>query len=130
MPLPTNDKDKRTVVIGAGPAGLSAALELTRHDIAPLVLEKDDIVGGISRTQCYKGYHFDMGGHRFYTKSAEVRKIWEDALGDEFMIRPRLSRIFYKQKFFFMVKLINQLMLKVYVSHREHVKLLKLQAAQ
>lgn len=92
--------DSKYVIIGAGPAGLSAAYELTRHGVAPLVLEKDNIVGGIARTESYKGYHFDMGGHRFFTKSDEVDAFWHEVLHDDFIQRPRLSRIFYRGRFF------------------------------
>ena len=92
--------EEKAVVIGGGPAGLAAATELLRQDTKPLVLEADDIIGGISRTQCYKGYHFDMGGHRFYTKSKEVRDFWQETLDEEFLVRPRLSRILYDGKFF------------------------------
>ncbi|HMB95042.1 MAG TPA: NAD(P)/FAD-dependent oxidoreductase, partial [Tepidisphaeraceae bacterium] len=92
--------DQKFVIIGAGPAGLSAAYELTRHGIMPLVLEKDHIVGGIARTETYKGYHFDMGGHRFFTKSDEVDTLWREVLGNDFLQRPRLSRIYYKKRFF------------------------------
>ncbi len=88
------------VVIGGGPAGLTAAYELNRYGIKPIVLEKDRIVGGIARTESYKGFKFDMGGHRFFTKSEIVQKFWEEILADEFITRPRLSRIFYKGKFF------------------------------
>ena len=90
----------RVVVIGAGPAGLSAALELTKRGIHPIVHEKDQLVGGLSRTQCHKGFRFDMGGHRFYTKSAEVNGMWQSLLGEDFLLRPRLSRIYYDKKFF------------------------------
>jgi protoporphyrinogen oxidase len=88
------------VIIGAGPAGLSAAYELTRHGITPLVVEKDHIVGGIARTETYKGFHFDMGGHRFFTKSNEVDAFWREVLGEDFLQRPRMSRIYYKKRFF------------------------------
>jgi protoporphyrinogen oxidase len=88
------------LVIGAGPAGLTAALELLRHGHLPLVIEKDGIVGGISRTESYKGFHFDMGGHRFYTKSAYVNRLWKELLAGELLLRPRLSRIYYRGKFF------------------------------
>ena len=88
------------IVIGGGPAGLTAAFELTKLQQTPLVLEKNDKVGGIARTENYRGYHFDMGGHRFFTKSAQVQQFWQDILGDDFLRRPRLSRIFYKNKYF------------------------------
>jgi protoporphyrinogen oxidase len=90
----------RVVVIGAGPAGLTAARELARRGLAPIVLEKDGIVGGLARTERYKGFHFDMGGHRFFTKVDEVKKIWQEILGSEFLRRPRLSRIYYNGRFF------------------------------
>jgi protoporphyrinogen oxidase len=95
-----NTTGKRAVIIGAGPAGLTAALELSRHEIPSLVLEAEKQVGGLARTFNYKGYLFDVGGHRFFTKWEEVNKIWNDILGEEFSIRTRLSRIYYRGKFF------------------------------
>jgi len=92
---------KNVVVIGAGPAGLTAAYELTKHDLFPIVLEKRDIVGGLARTENYDGYRFDLGGHRFFTKSLEVQRMWHELLGKDFLRRPRLSRIYYQKKFFF-----------------------------
>ncbi len=89
-----------TVIIGAGPAGLTAAYELTRAGYSVTVLEGDDIVGGISRTAQYKGFRFDIGGHRFFTKIAPVQALWEEILGDEFISVPRLSRIHYNGRFF------------------------------
>ncbi|MGH7232200.1 MAG: NAD(P)/FAD-dependent oxidoreductase [Nitrospiraceae bacterium] len=88
------------VIIGGGPAGLTAAYELVRAGIRPIVLEKTDKVGGIARTESYKGFRFDMGGHRFFTKSDLVKLIWEEVLGKDFLRRPRLSRIYYKGRFF------------------------------
>jgi protoporphyrinogen oxidase len=89
------------VIAGAGPAGLTAAYELTRHGCPCVVLEADPtMVGGISRTDVYKGYRFDIGGHRFFSKSDEVNALWKDVLGDEFITRNRLSRIYYDGKFF------------------------------
>ncbi len=82
--------NRQVVVIGAGPAGLTAAYELTKYDIEPIVLEKYDKVGGIARTENYRGFYFDMGGHRFYTKAKEVNQIWAEVLGNEFLRRPRL----------------------------------------
>jgi protoporphyrinogen oxidase len=88
------------VVVGGGPAGLTAALELTDLGCRPTVLEKSQLVGGIARTESYKGFRFDMGGHRFFTKSDQVREIWYRILGEKFLRRPRMSRIFFKKKFF------------------------------
>ena len=93
--------EKQVVVIGGGPAGLTAGYELTKFDLRPVVLEKQSLVGGLARTESYKGFHFDLGGHRFFTKVEEVKKMWHDVLGGEFLHRPRLSRIYYKGKFFF-----------------------------
>jgi protoporphyrinogen oxidase len=90
----------RHVVIGAGPAGLTAARELARQGRPVVVLEQAGIVGGLARTESYKGFHFDMGGHRFFTKVDEVQKIWHEVLGADFRRRPRLSRIYYDGRFF------------------------------
>src|SRR4051812_49957241 len=88
------------VVIGAGPAGLTAAFQLHKHDIASTVLEADDMVGGISRTAQRDGWRFDIGGHRFFTKVQPVEDLWHEILPqEEFLMRPRKSRIFYKGKY-------------------------------
>src|SRR5262245_11317330 len=92
--------EKQFVVIGAGPAGLTAAYELAKLDLHPLVLEEYDKVGGLARTENYQGFHFDMGGHRFFTKVNEVNEMWREVLNGNFLRRPRLSRIFYNCKFF------------------------------
>jgi protoporphyrinogen oxidase len=89
------------VIIGAGPAGLTAAYQLSKAGKQALVFEKGPIVGGIARTENYKGYGVDIGGHRFFTKVAEVEAIWREVLGDDFLHRARLSRIYYKNKFFY-----------------------------
>jgi protoporphyrinogen oxidase len=88
------------VIIGAGPAGLTAGLEATKHGLKPVVVERRDKVGGIACTEDYKGFLFDMGGHRFFSKVREVLTIWNEILGDNFLVRPRLSRIYYQGKFF------------------------------
>ncbi|HTL04365.1 MAG TPA: NAD(P)/FAD-dependent oxidoreductase [Gemmatimonadales bacterium] len=88
------------VVIGAGPAGLTAAYLLSKQGHRVTVLEGDDIVGGISQTAQYKGYRFDIGGHRFFTKVQPVQDLWEELLGPEFISVPRLSRIHYNGKYF------------------------------
>ncbi len=90
----------QVVILGAGPAGLAAAYDLARRGEAPVVLEKTEAVGGISRTVEYEGFYFDLGGHRFFTKFDEVNRLWEEVLGDDFLLRPRLSRIFYNGRFF------------------------------
>ena len=88
------------IIIGAGPAGLTAGYELIKHNVRSIVLERADKVGGISRTETYKGYRFDIGGHRFFTKVGEVQLIWQEILGDDFIQVPRLSRIYYEKKFY------------------------------
>jgi len=90
----------RTVVIGAGPAGLVTAYDLVRNGQKAIVLEQADKVGGISRTETYKGYRFDIGGHRFFTKVGEVQALWKEILGDDFIQVPRMSRIYYRNRFF------------------------------
>ncbi|MBI2689983.1 MAG: NAD(P)/FAD-dependent oxidoreductase [Acidobacteria bacterium] len=97
---PSADSTPPVIILGAGPAGLTAAYELRKNDIRSVVLEKDNTVGGISRTAEYKGYLFDIGGHRFFTKVTIVRKMWQEVLGADLLSRPRLSRIFYRRKFF------------------------------
>jgi protoporphyrinogen oxidase len=91
----------RTVIVGAGPAGLTAAWELTRNGRAAIVIEQDPIhVGGIARTVSYKGFRFDIGGHRFFSKNAEIEKLWNEILGDRMIERDRLSRMYYRGRFF------------------------------
>ncbi|HEX8289050.1 MAG TPA: NAD(P)/FAD-dependent oxidoreductase [Pyrinomonadaceae bacterium] len=94
---------KRVAIIGAGPAGLTAAYSLLKKDnqISVTVLESDPkYVGGISRTVEYKGFRFDIGGHRFFSKSKEVEDFWTEILPNDMLNRPRSSRIFYRGKFF------------------------------
>jgi protoporphyrinogen oxidase len=88
-------------IIGAGPAGLTAAYLLTKKHVPVTVLEADPVyVGGISRTAKYKGYHFDIGGHRFFSKSKEVEDLWTELLPEDMLQRPRSSRIYYNGQFF------------------------------
>ena len=102
--------DSQVVIIGAGPAGLTAGYELAKLNRRLVLLEKDNQVGGLARTESYKGFYFDMGGHRFFTKVEEVKRMWQEILGQDFLRRPRLSRIFYNGKFFdYPLKPINAL---------------------
>ena len=91
---------KKVLIIGAGPAGLTAGYELTKQGYKVTIAEKDKIVGGISRTVKYKGFRFDIGGHRFFTKNKEVENWWGEVLKEDFLKRPRLSRWYYRKKFF------------------------------
>src|SRR5438477_5783085 len=88
-------------VIGAGPAGLTAAYCLSKQNPSVMVIEKDPVyVGGISRTVEYNGFMFDIGGHRFFSKSKEVVDLWQEILPNDFIARPRLSRIYYGGKYY------------------------------
>src|SRR5438132_3938655 len=89
-----------TAVLGGGPAGLTAAHVLGRQGVRATLFEADGVVGGIAKTVEFNGYRFDLGGHRFYTKLKQVERLWESLAGDEFMTRPRLSRIYYDGKYF------------------------------
>ncbi len=89
------------ICIGAGPAGLTAAYHLSRAGARVTVLERDPVnVGGISRTEKYKGFRFDVGGHRFFSRSREIEALWLEILGDQLITRQRKSRIFYQGKLF------------------------------
>ncbi len=99
---PSNTSTTHTdvVILGAGPAGLTAAYELSAAGVSCIVLERDAVVGGLAKTVDYKGYLFDLGGHRFYTKVELIERLWHEVLGGDFLERPRLSRIFYRGRFF------------------------------
>lgn len=93
---------RKTVVMGAGPSGLSAGYELSKAGENVVIFEKELQVGGISKTINYKDSYFDLGGHRFFTKISEVNSLWFEVLGSELFIeRPRLSRIYYNNRFFY-----------------------------
>ena len=95
------DTQVDVAIIGAGPAGLTAAYLLTKAGLTVTVIEKDDrYVGGISRTVEHEGFRFDIGGHRFFSKSKEVVHLWNEILPDDFIVRPRMSRIYYEGKFY------------------------------
>jgi len=92
---------KSVAIIGAGPAGLTAGYQLRKHDISTCIFEADPkYVGGISRTVKYKDFLFDIGGHRFFSKSKEIEDLWDEILPQDMLQRPRQSRIFYRDKFF------------------------------
>jgi protoporphyrinogen oxidase len=99
-----------TVIIGAGPAGLTAAYELSKLGVPSTILEADQQVGGISRTVNYRGFRFDIGGHRFFSKVPLINELWQEILGEAFLTRPRLSRIYYRGHFFdYPLKALNAL---------------------
>ena len=95
----TVEADTPTVVLGAGPAGLTAGYLLAKQGRPVLVLESESQVGGLAKTVERDGYRFDLGGHRFFTKSDEVERLWHEILKDEFLLRPRLSRIYWNGRF-------------------------------
>jgi protoporphyrinogen oxidase len=91
----------RVVVIGAGPAGLTSAYELTKHGVPVVVLEQDPVyVGGLARTAEHRGYRFDIGGHRFFSKNQEIEDLWTEILADDMITCRRLSRIYYRGRYF------------------------------
>ena len=90
---------RRHLVIGGGPAGLTAAYYLAKRGEPVLVVEAEDQLGGIAKTKEQDGYRFDLGGHRFFTKAKEVDDMWHEVLDEEFLERPRMSRIYWNKKF-------------------------------
>ena len=92
---------QQVVIIGGGPAGLTAGYPLAKQGVPVQVLEADPrYVGGLSRTAQYKGFHFDIGGHRFFSKSKAVEDLWTELLPHDMLDRPRSSRIYYRQILF------------------------------
>src|SRR6476660_1406053 len=97
---PARAQGRPYVVIGGGPAGLTAGYLLAKEGKRVIVLEADDQVGGLAKTVVDPdGYRFDLGGHRFFTKSKEVNDLWLEIMGDEFLLRPRMSRIFWRGRY-------------------------------
>lgn len=92
--------NKKVIILGAGPTGLSAGYQLTKKGVETVVLEKENYVGGISRTVVKNGYRFDLGGHRFFTKNDEIINFVKEVMGDELVPTPRTSRIFFNGKYF------------------------------
>jgi len=95
----TQDTSQTILVLGGGPAGLTAGYLLGQANRSALVFEAEDQVGGIAKTVERDGYRFDLGGHRFFTKSIEVDTLWHEVLGDEFLRRPRMSRIYWNNRY-------------------------------
>jgi protoporphyrinogen oxidase len=93
------DSSQKTLVLGAGPAGLTAGYLLGKAGRDVVVLEAEGQVGGLAKTVEIDGYRFDLGGHRFFTKSIEVETLWHQILGEEFLLRPRMSRIFWNGRY-------------------------------
>jgi protoporphyrinogen oxidase len=91
--------ERPVLALGGGPAGLTAAYLLAKRGKPVIVLESSGQVGGLARTEVRDGYRFDLGGHRFFTKAREVDELWHEVLGDEFLRRPRQSRIYWNHKF-------------------------------
>ena len=90
---------RQAIIVGAGPAGLTAALELLRRtDVVPVVLEASEEIGGISRTIRYKGNRMDIGGHRFFSKSDRVMQWWIDLMPPEWRWRTEIAEISYQGK--------------------------------
>ncbi|MFH1575235.1 MAG: NAD(P)/FAD-dependent oxidoreductase [Acidobacteriota bacterium] len=93
--------ERKVIIAGAGPAGLTAAYELCRRGLSPIVFEKYNRVGGHARTEEFRGYRFDIGGHRFITKIRRIDQIWHEILREKFLRVRRLSRIYYNNRFFY-----------------------------
>src|SRR3954470_20631772 len=91
--------DRPVAVIGGGPAGLTAGYLLAKQGRPVIVFEAEDQGGGIAKTEVRDGYRFDLGGHRFFTKSKEVDALWHEVMKEEFLLRPRMSRIYWRGKF-------------------------------
>jgi protoporphyrinogen oxidase len=91
--------ERPVVVLGGGPAGLTAGYLLAKQGKSVIVLESTDQVGGIARTEVRDGFRFDLGGHRFFTKVKEVDDLWHEIMKEEFLKRPRQSRIYWHRKF-------------------------------
>ena len=98
-PTQPTDSSRPTLVLGAGPAGLTAGYLLAKRGLPVVVVEAEGQVGGLAKTVERDGYRFDLGGHRFFTKSKEVERLWHEVLTDEFLLRPRMSRIYWNRKF-------------------------------
>lgn len=100
----------KIVILGAGPAGLAAGYELVKNGHQVTIVERENKVGGLARTEKYQTNSFDIGPHRFFTKNQEIQKFWEEILGQDLLRRPRLTRIYYRKKYFYYpLRLFNAL---------------------
>src|SRR3954454_23207404 len=90
--------DRPVAVIGGRPAGLTAGSLLAKQGLPVIVFEAEDQVGGLAKTEVRDGYRFDLGGHRFFTKSKDVDDLWHEVMKEECLLRPRMSRIFWNGK--------------------------------
>ncbi|HTL48920.1 MAG TPA: NAD(P)/FAD-dependent oxidoreductase [Verrucomicrobiae bacterium] len=90
----------KALILGAGPAGLSAAHELSNHGVSCHVVDRHTQVGGLCRTLDFEGYRFDIGGHRFLSRSVEVNDLWKNVLGQELLTKSRKSRIYFRGQFY------------------------------
>jgi protoporphyrinogen oxidase len=97
--LERGGSDRPVAVLGGGPAGLTAGYLLAKQGRPVIVFEAEDQVGGLAKTEVRDGYRFDLGGHRFFTKSEEVNSLWHEVMNEEFLKRPRMSRIYWNGKF-------------------------------
>jgi protoporphyrinogen oxidase len=96
--VPPELREKPTVILGAGPAGLTAGYLLAKQGLPVVILEAEDQVGGLAKTEVRDGYRFDLGGHRFFTKAKEVDALWHEIMREEFLERPRMSRIYWRDR--------------------------------
>ena len=94
IPAATATRERPILVLGAGPAGLTAGYLLAKEGLPVVVVEAEWQVGGIAKTEVRDGYRFDLGGHRFFTKVDEVNELWFEIMREEFLLRPRMSRIY------------------------------------
>ncbi len=103
MERPDPLRERPTLILGAGPAGLTAGYLLAKQGLPVIVFEAEDQVGGIAKTEVREGpggeYRFDLGGHRFFTKVEEVDDLWHEIMREEFLLRPRMSRIYWRRRF-------------------------------
>jgi protoporphyrinogen oxidase len=99
IPAANATRERPILVLGAGPAGLTAGYLLAKEGLPVVVVEAEWHVGGLAKTEVRDGYRFDLGGHRFFTKVDEVNALWFEVMREEFLLRPRMSRIYWNGKY-------------------------------